>query len=132
MADLSLDLSSKSSPNYGDLLFIDNDLVLTSDVNPMGTNPVLQDILTRLAWVQGEWFLNVQGGIPYFQQIFVKNQSLSKINAIFFAALAATPGVTLITYFSITLNNVTRLLTLSFACQTTSGPVNYQGTVPFQ
>ena len=131
MADLSLDLN-KGSSTYGDLLLLNGDLVLTSDANPNGTNPVLQNIVQRLRWFQGEWFLNVNGGVPYLQTIFIKGQSLSKIEAIFFSVISNTPGVVVITSFSVSFNSLTRLLTISFQCQTTSGPIDYSGTLETQ
>ena len=50
MVDISLDLNPANiaQPGYKDLLVVDRDLALTSDANPSGTNPVLQNILQRL------------------------------------------------------------------------------------
>lgn len=131
MADLSLDLNPLhvAFPTYRDLLVVNNDLCLTSDANPAGTNPILQDILTRLRFGLGEWFLDNSQGIPYLQQVLVKNPDISKITAIFQNTIMGTPGVIQLTSFSMTVNTAKRFATVQFACVTTSGPVSYNGSV---
>lgn len=126
--DISIDLNV-ASPNYRDLLVLSQDLVITSDVNPSGTNPILQDILQRIRMFLGEWFLDNTQGIPYWTQILVKNPSQSKINAIFQNVILGTPGVQILTTYSISINAATRVLTVSFTCQTTSGKVNWSGLI---
>ncbi len=129
MADLSLDLNNGSS-TYRDLLFVNSDLVLTSDVNATyGTNPILQDILTRLRFFLGEWYLDNTQGIPWYQRILVKNPNQSDIDAIFQNCIAGTPGVDQLTSYSFTVNRATRVLTVNFSCLTTLGTVNYTGTL---
>ena len=123
MSDLSLNLADM------DFQVINNDLVFTSDVNTPGTNNILQDILQRLRLFQGEWFLDNSIGIPWFQQIFVKNPDVSKIEAIFIDAILSTNGVDSLIEFSLTPNYPNRSFALSFSANTTSGVVDYSGTL---
>ena len=134
MVDLALDLD-KASGTFKDLLIVNNDLALTSDAYPAGQapaqcpNPVLQDCLQRLSMFLGEWFLDNTQGTPWFQQILVKNPDQSKVDAILLNILADTIGVTQVNDYSFTINSQFRTLTVNFSLQTTSGPVDYTGTL---
>ena len=129
MSDISLDLSNQASTTYKDLLIVESDLVLTADADPSGTNPILQNLLQRLSFIQGEWFMDNTLGIPYFQQILVKRPDQSKIETIIQRTILTTPGVTQLLSFSASANTVNRILTVSFSCLTTSGPVSYSGAI---
>lgn len=129
MADISLDLSNPNSATYRDLLITNGDLTLTSDANPLGTNPILQDILQRFRMFLGEWFLDNTQGVPWFQQILIKGYDQSKINAIFLNIILAVPGVLLLNSYSFTINTEFRSLVVQFNAQTTSGPINYAGSI---
>ena len=121
--DLSLDLTNN------DLKIFNNDLVLTSDIDPNGQNPILQDILQRMRLFLGEWFLDNTKGVPYFQQIFVKNPDMSKIEAIFIELILSTSGVDSLIDYSFSSNSSTRRFEISFSAQTTKGVVDYSGTL---
>lgn len=129
MADVSLNLV-KGSPSFGDFLIVDNDLILTSDAQSGGTQPILQDILQRLRFFLGEWFMDNTQGVPWFQQILIKNPDQSKIDLIFANIIMGTPGVTQLTAYSFSVESAKRILSVSFSCLTTSGPINYSGIVP--
>lgn len=124
--DFSLDLNPLS-PNYRDLRFVNGDLVLTADVNPAGTNPILQDVLQRLRMFLGEWFLDNTQGVPWWQKIMTKNPKQSDIDAILQNVILGTPGVQLLTNYSSLVDRATRRLTITFVCQTTNGNVNWSG-----
>jgi hypothetical protein len=130
MADLSLDLNT-SSLTYKDLLFLNQDLVLTNDtpsgLSAGGNNPVLQDILQRLSMFLGEWFMDNTQGTPWFQQILVKSPDLAAIDAIFKNIILSTPGVMQLNGFKFTPNLSARLLSVTFSVLSTSGKINYNG-----
>lgn len=129
MVDLSLDLSSNTSPTYRDFLVLAGDLVLTSDAGTAGTNPVLQDILQRLQFFFAEWFLDNTQGLPWFTQILVKNPDQPTIDAIFQNVILGTPGVIQLSSYNFSPNNAQRILSISFIAVTTSGTVNYSGVI---
>lgn len=128
MADLSLDLNPNSG-TYKDLLIVDGDLVLTSDVDPAGTDPVLQNVLQNLGLGLGEWFLDSTAGIPWLQQILVKNPDQSKIDAILRNCILGTPGIVRLNSYSFSLDQSTRSGQIQFNAQKTNGTVDYSGTV---
>lgn len=129
MADISLDYN-KASPTYKDLLVIDGDLVLTSDENELGTNPILQDCVQRLSFFWREWFLDNTQGLPFYQQILIKNPDLAKIDALFINVILGTPGIESLLSYSFDLNTVTRTLTVKFKANTSSGVIDWTGDVP--
>ena len=131
MADLSLDLNPADigMPAYRDLLRINGDFVLTQDVNPAGTNPVLQNILQRLRFFLGEWFLDNTKGVPWFQQILVKGAIPGSIDAIFQNAILGTPGVLTLLSYSSQENRADRTFHVTFTVKTASGTVSYSDNV---
>lgn len=124
MADLSLDLNPVS-PNLGDLLVQNGDLVIT----PTTLYGIQQHILQRLRIYLGEWYLNTLIGVPYFQQILVKNPIQADIDAIFRTTITQTPGVTALTSYSFAPNFPARQLTVAFSALTTNGQVDYSGLI---
>jgi len=128
MADISLDLN-KASSTYKDYILYQNDLVLTTDADSNGTNNILQDILQRMSFFLGEWFLDNTFGVPWYQQILVKNPDNSKIDILLLNVILNTPGVQLVSTYKFTPNLSARTLTVQFNAQTTSGTVDYTGTV---
>lgn len=122
--DLSLDLNPASA-SFGDLLIIDGDVVPTSDVDPRGTHPVLQDIFQRLRTFLGEWYLDTSNGVPWLQQIFVKGVKQSTIDSIIQGVILSAPGVVMLSSYALVLDRTTRAGTLAFAAITSTGTINY-------
>ncbi len=121
--DLKIQPNSKLS-GFGDLVLEGGDLVLVD-----GKEAILQHVLQRLRIFLGEWFLDTSIGLPYFQQILVKNPDQGKIDALFMNQIQGTPGVTLLNSYSASVDTLKRVLTIKFSCETTSGTVNYSGAI---
>lgn len=136
MVDIALDLipSDEDTSKYRDLLVENGDLVLTADAYQSppsySPNPVVQDILQRVRFFAGEWFLDNTQGLPYFQQILVKNPNQYTIDGLFLYTLMNTPGVISVNQYSISINSTTRVLSISFRCTTSTGTISYSGAVP--
>ena len=69
----------------------------------------------------GEWFLDQRLGIPYFEQVFIKNPNLSVLNNLFRGVVANSPGIAEVQEFSLAINSATRALTVTFLAKTSSG-----------
>lgn len=130
MVDISLDLDP-ASPTYGDILFgATGDLVLTSDANPNGTDPVVQLILQTLFIFLGEWFMDLTIGIDYFGQILIVNPDQNAIDAIFINQILSVQGVDTLLAYSFTPNFLTRQLQIAFKVMKTNGVVvSYSGSI---
>lgn len=123
-ADIALDNNPLSS-TYKDVVIVNGDVPTVS-----GTAAILQNILQTLNVFLGEWFLNVNLGVNYFGQVLTKNANQRIIDAIMIDQILAVPGVTALTAYSFTSNKALRSLAISFTAQTTTGIVNYTGTLP--
>lgn len=124
MSDIKLDLDPVSA-SLNDLLIVNGDLVIVD-----GAQAILQSILQRLRMYLGEWFMDNSIGLPWFDQILVKNPDQSKIDGLIQNQILSTPGVDTLTAYSIVKADfTTRVLEISFEVQTTSGTVNYEGLI---
>lgn len=123
MSDLRLNLDP-ASPGYGDLLVENGDLVIVD-----GKEAVLQHILQRLRTFLEEWFMDLTVGVPYLQEIFVKNPELSKIEALLINEILGTKGVSDLLEFSADPDTSNRQLVISFKAQTLEGIITYKGGV---
>lgn len=79
-----------------------------------GAVAVAQRIKVRFRWFLGEWFLDQAQGVPYFEDILVKNPDPILISFIFRQVLLSTPGVKSVQSFSATLDAGLRHLTADF------------------
>ena len=57
------------------------------------TEEIAQTVRTRLKLFLGEYFRNINDGVPWFQQILGKGQSLSVKDVIIKRRILQTPGV---------------------------------------
>ena len=103
-----------------DLLIENGDLQLTE-----GLDRVKQHLSQRLKLFFGEWFLETERGIPYFQDIFKKNPDGDIVDATFKKAVIETPGVVNLQEFSIDYDNATRSITVKLRALTTDGVIDY-------
>jgi len=93
-----------------DLVIENNELILID-----GPDFVRQMLIQRLQSFLGEWFLDIEVGVPYFQDILKKDVSISKISNIFKDEILNTPGVVELQQFDLSFNELTRRLSLTFA-----------------
>ncbi len=102
----------------GDLVISDHTLGFVS-----GVDRVKQSMLIRLQIFLGEWFLDVNWGVPYFQNIFVKNPDLDSIDAVLKSIILEDVEVQSIAKYNSIYNNTQRIFSLSFEAATTFGNV---------
>lgn len=95
-------------PLTKDIILDNFDLQLTTD-----EENIAQGIECRLKFFSGEWFLNRNLGIPYFQSVLKKNPNLNAVNAIFRNAILSAPGVEEITTYTAEYDNNTRTYSIS-------------------
>ncbi|PWU06783.1 MAG: hypothetical protein C5B43_01335 [Verrucomicrobia bacterium] len=105
MIDLALD------PKTNDLLIIDFDAQLVSNVDQ-----IAQNLAIRLRFFQGEWYLNIFAGIPYYQYFFIKNPNQIQVETFLTNEIANTRGVTEITEFSSNFDGASRKFNVDFSC----------------
>lgn len=108
--DLKLDAS-------GDFELENGDLALVSDVAAIG-----QAVRIRLQFFKGEWFLDEDAGVPYYQDVLgKKNPSPNVLAAIFQDAVLETPGVASISDLRVTIDAQTRRLSVTVSALSDTG-----------
>lgn len=101
-----------------DLAVENYDLVLNS-----GLDLAEQRILQSLKFFLGEWYLDVNSGIPYFRDILIKAPDQNTVESVLKNAILQTEGVIELRSFSVEYENSPRLLRLSFRVLTDAGIV---------
>ena len=108
----------------GDLLIENADLVFVRDIDA-----VAQYLKQKLRTFQSEWFLDESVGIPYFDQIFIKNPRSVTYDSIFKEAILSTPGVVELVNYSAELDGASRNLTLTFQARTRDGLIDFSEVI---
>lgn len=73
-----------------------------------------QRLQTRLRILLGEWFLERDAGLPYFEQIIGRTSSIAHVRQILAQRIRETEGVQTLDELALNLNTTTRVLTVTF------------------
>ncbi len=121
----SLVPTAPSQPTNPVDLLLDDDGDLYVDAGGIyfssGLRAVTQGIRLRMQTFKGEWFLDLDHGVPYWQDILGQKYNETKIRAAFRKAIEDTPGVTRVLELEVDFDNATRQLSVSWKAQTTFG-----------
>lgn len=101
-----------------DLHLTASQLVLLSDADALA-----QRIKTNLATYRGEFWLNREIGVPYFQSVLGKSPDLELIRTIFRAQILQVSGVVSLDALDLSLDNTTRVLSVTFKATGSLGEV---------
>lgn len=96
-----------------------------------GLEAVAQAIRIRLLNFKGEWFADLDDGVPYLARDGVDaseallGQQFNELRALaaFRTAIKAAPGVDVLDLLAVEFNNATRTLTVSFRVRTSFGVI---------
>jgi hypothetical protein len=103
-----------------------HDLFVTNfQFTPIGlkTEDLAQRLKMKLLFFKGEWFLDEDYGMPYFQEIFVKGTSKETIDDRFRIAIAQERGVDRLLEYSSVFDSSTRVFSVTATVKTTEGEV---------
>lgn len=117
--DILID-SNPISPGYEDAVFFNGALTKEYTTQPF-VQTVAQRLKIRLLTFRGEWFLDTEYGVPYWQQILGLKTPKSSLDQIFQEQVLAENGVKEITSFSSTFQN--RQYSASFRVKVSTGEV---------
>ncbi len=106
-----------------------NDLVFTARNLTLVTEEALvaQRLKVLLQLFLGEWFLDANAGIPYFQEILKKGVDPTNIDAIFRAAIVGVKDVNRIIEYASEIDDAARTVSVAFTVDTVYGPVSIEG-----
>lgn len=119
MIDMALD------PKTGDLLLVENGAQLVRE-----TDQIAQNLAIRLRFIQGEWYLNILAGVPYYQYFFVKEPNQIQVESFLKDEIVNTRGVEEITSFSSDYNAQKRTFGVQFSAKTVSGEIEIEQELP--
>lgn len=113
MYDLALDASSHDLVLTGknDLLVIDH------------AERVAQQIKINLKLIKGEWFLAPEAGVPYLEEVFVKNPSPEHIKSLYRSKILEVQGVEAVESLELVEDARLRSAAVSFTARTPYGVV---------
>jgi hypothetical protein len=107
----------------------DNDLQIPP-VFTTGIDAVVQGCHLRLLLFRGEWFLDLDRGIPYFQEILGHNfeDSETRIRNAFRDELLSVPNVLAVSLLELEYDSPVRMLSIRWKVRTTFGESSIQTT----
>lgn len=114
MATLELD------PLTNDLVFENGSLSTIS-----GDEEIRQKVEFVLRTQLGEWSFDTAFGVPYLEEILIKDFDLDQIKARLTAILAAVEGVTEVTELTLTLDEGDRILRVNGRVDTRGGRAEF-------
>lgn len=118
MNDWEINADGDLTLTAGDFVFVDEGYL------------VAQAIETTLRALQGEWFLNTDFGVPYFQSVLGKKMiSKSDFDSIIKAAIVGVQDVNRILEYGSSFDHAGRTFSVSFKADTTFGPITWEGTL---
>jgi hypothetical protein len=121
--DIALDLSSASvgTPQHHDLVLgPTGDLQLTQ-----GTDAIKQAVAQAIKQFAQDWFLDMNAGLPYRQQLFGGRDLSSAFEAVLQNRVLQVPGILGLLTWQTSLDRRNRLLTVQFEARCTGGVVQW-------
>jgi len=118
MIDLAFDTE-------GDLLIEDYDISFLE-----GIDQIIQNVAFRLRFFLGEWYLDIEEGIPYYQELFIKAPNQIRIESILKQEIVETEGVNDLTKFASEFNPELRKFSVIFSAMTDEGLFTLEIEIP--
>lgn len=96
----------------------DGDMYVSPKGDIVLNDSVAQKIRIRLLWFLSEWRWDPEEGVPYFEDVFVKNPDLDRIESIIREKIFEITEVTEVGEVSVTLDNEKRRVTVNYEAKT--------------
>lgn len=88
-----------------------------------GADRVAQQIKINLLAFLGEWFLDNTFGVPYLEEILIKNPRMAAVESIIRGHINSVPNVIRVDTLSLSWDRKKRSLFITFSASTTLGPI---------
>ena len=82
---------------------------------------IKQQVTLRIGFFKGEWFLDEERGVPWYEEIIVKNPNLIRIREIFRDAILSVTGIREVTFMELLFSAYIRTLSVNFRASTDLG-----------
>lgn len=103
------------------LLDSGGDILVNDAADITLTNSIRQDVKIRLQWFFAEWRFDPEAGLPYFEEVFVKNPNTDRIAQIVREEAAKVTGVIETRDVRVNCDNNTRTAVIAFTIVTDYG-----------
>lgn len=90
---------------------------------------VVQALRVNLAWMVGEWALDVTRGVDYRGEVFVRAPDLRRVRALFVRVITDTDGVDRLVSISLDPDHAARRLAVAFVVETSEAQIELWGFV---
>lgn len=107
-----------------DIFFENGQLAMVKDIDN-----VEQKLKSRLSTFSSEWFLNTLIGLPFFDEILIKNPNVPDIDSLIKVEIVNTVGVTELIEFGSDFDVATRTYSATFKVLTEFGELEFSETV---
>lgn len=109
------------------LLTADNDLAIVDGSLKLitGVEEITQKIKQVLTCSKADWFLDLDLGLPFFQQLLQKSTSAALVEATYLTTISAIPGVLDILEFRLDYEPTTRSASIAFKVSTSDGVIDF-------
>lgn len=104
----------------GDIAIVNGDFVLVS-----GVAETVQFLQQSLRLFLGEWFLDETRGVPWLDQIFVKNPDAVLIDSTLKTFILSLPGILQLTAFDLLYDSNARTLTITGSIVALDGEADF-------
>lgn len=121
--DSGLDL--KLDETIGDILVEGTDLALVA-----GVAEVAQHLRVGLALFRGDWYLDEQSGVPYYQQILISAPNTRAIETVFRQSILSDDDITGLPVFEMDIDRRGRQLAVRFVAESEIGDVAVDAVFP--
>ena len=82
---------------------------------------IKQQVTLRIGFFKGEWFLDEERGVPWYEEIIVKNPNLIRIREIFRDTILSVRGIRRVTFMDLLFSAYARTLSVNFRASTDLG-----------
>jgi len=91
-----------------------------------GEAAIEQQVRIRLRFLVGSWYLDEAQGLPYLEDILIKNPDLLLVQSLFREAIESTPQISAVNDINVTLGEARKLTVTFSATMDTGAALNFE------
>jgi len=91
-----------------------------------GEAAIEQQVRFRLRFLTGSWYLDEAQGLPYLEDILIKNPDLLLVQSLFREAIESTPQISSVNSINVTLGEARKLSVTFSATMDTGAVLNFE------
>lgn len=111
------------------LLDSDGDIYINDSADLALRHSVRQDVKIHLKWFFSEWRFAPDFGVPYFEDVFIKNPNIDRIKQIVRDEAGKADDVKEVKNITINIDNITRNAVIGFSIVTDYGVFREELTI---